>query len=79
MRVLNWTVRVMYGNNNAVTAGLTIEVVGERVYVRVKLGMKGPDRERTRVGNKMCAEGSRERGDERRGRRQRYSSRLGCT
>lgn len=79
MRVLNWTVRVMYGNNNAVTAGLTIEVVGERVYVRVKLGMKGPDRERTRVGNKMGAEGSRERGDERRGRRQRYSSRLGCT
>ena len=32
--------------------------------------MKVPDRETTRVGNKMCAKGSRERGDEKRGRRQ---------
>jgi hypothetical protein len=32
--------------------------------------MKVPDREITRVGNKMCAKGSRERGDEKRGRRQ---------
>jgi hypothetical protein len=47
------------------------ELVGERVYVRVQCGMKVPDRERTRVGNSVCAEGSRERGDEKRGRRQR--------
>jgi hypothetical protein len=32
--------------------------------------MKVPDRETTRVGNEMCAKGSRERGDEKRGRRQ---------
>ena len=47
------------------------ELVGERVYVRVQCGMKVPDREITRVGNRMCAEGSRKRGDEKRGRRQR--------
>jgi hypothetical protein len=78
VRVLNWTVRVMYGNNSADCGShhRYTEVLGERVYVRAKWGMKGPDRERTRVGNKMCAKGSRERGDERRGRRQRYSSRL---
>jgi hypothetical protein len=40
--------------------------------VRVQCGMKVPDREITRVGNKMCAEGSRERGDKKRGRRQKY-------
>jgi hypothetical protein len=33
--------------------------------------MKVPDREITRVGNKTCAKGSREREDEKRGRRQR--------
>ncbi len=48
--------------------------------MRVQCGMKVPDREITRVGNKMCAKRSRERGDEKRGRRQRkYSGRLGCT
>lgn len=39
--------------------------------MRVQCGMKVPDRETARVGNKMCAKGSRERGDEKRGRRQR--------
>ncbi len=48
--------------------------------MRVQCGMKIPDRGITRVGNKMCGEGGRERGGEKRGRRQRkYSGRLGCT
>ena len=39
--------------------------------MRLQCGMEVPDREITRVGDKMYAEGSRERGGEKRGRRQR--------